>query len=69
MNAAAAERTVYITGASDGIGAALARKMSGEGFAVGLIARRAEALAQVAASLSGPNAWAVADVSDLLCGA
>ncbi len=61
---AAAGRTVYITGASDGIGAALARKMSGEGFAVGLIARRAEALEQVAASLSGPSASAVADVSD-----
>lgn len=59
-----AERTVYITGASDGIGAALAAKMSREGYAVGLIARRAEVLETVSAGLPGPSTWAVADVGD-----
>jgi short-subunit dehydrogenase len=59
-----AGRTVYITGASDGLGAALAAEMSREGYAVGLIARRADVLDTVAGKLPGPNAWAVADVSD-----
>ncbi|MEM7443741.1 MAG: SDR family NAD(P)-dependent oxidoreductase, partial [Pseudomonadota bacterium] len=46
-------RTVYITGASDGMGAALARLMSGQGYAVGLIARRSEMLEAIADELPG----------------
>lgn len=56
-----------ITGASAGIGAALAHELSGRGYRVGLIARRAEQLEQVADSVrkaGGEAAWATADVTD-----
>lgn len=59
-----AVRTVYITGGSDGIGAALARTMSQAGHRVGLISLRAEPLKRLADELPGPSAWAVADVGD-----
>jgi short-subunit dehydrogenase len=58
---------VIITGASVGIGAALARSLARAGYAVGLIARRQELLEAVAADLTrggAKAAWAVADVSD-----
>lgn len=58
---------VLITGGSAGIGAALALELARRGRAVGLVARRAEALAQVAdqvRALGGTAAWAVADVAD-----
>jgi len=41
-------KTILITGASSGIGAATARKFLAEGWGVGLIARRAETLVEVA---------------------
>jgi len=44
-------RSVFITGASAGLGAALARCYAGAGANVGLFARRPKALADVAASL------------------
>jgi NAD(P)-dependent dehydrogenase (short-subunit alcohol dehydrogenase family) len=47
-------KRVFITGASSGIGAALARRYAGEGAVIGLLARRKEALEELAASL--PNA-------------
>jgi short-subunit dehydrogenase len=55
---------VFITGASSGIGAALARHYAARGATLGLVARRAEALAGVAASLAPPCACYAADVTD-----
>ncbi|HCY61415.1 MAG TPA: short-chain dehydrogenase [Oxalobacteraceae bacterium] len=46
---------VFITGASSGIGAALARRYAEQGASLGLAARRAEALRQLAASLPNPE--------------
>ncbi len=48
------KKTIWITGASSGIGAALARKFSGEGWRVVLSARRAEVLEAVAQSCANP---------------
>jgi hypothetical protein len=47
-------QTVFITGASSGIGLALAREYAQQGAVLGLLGRRADVLAQVRASL--PNA-------------
>ena len=56
-----------ITGASVGIGAALARELARRGYAVGLVARRAELLQSLTAEIraaGGRAAWAAADVTD-----
>jgi short-subunit dehydrogenase len=55
---------VFITGASSGIGAALARHYAARGATLGLVARRAEALAAVAETLSPACACYAADVTD-----
>lgn len=58
---------VIITGASTGIGAALAVEYGRRGYGVGLVARRAELLQEVAARVEaagGRAAWAAADVTD-----
>jgi short-subunit dehydrogenase len=60
-------KTALITGASSGLGAALAVALAQEGAKVGLIARREDLLGQVArevAATGGQAAWAVADVAD-----
>lgn len=54
---------VYITGASTGIGAALARELHARGWSVGLIARRADLLESLAQELGERVAWAAADVT------
>ena len=57
---------IFITGASSGLGAALARQYADEGAQLGLLARRGEALDQLIASLPRPElhrAYAV-DVCD-----
>jgi NADP-dependent 3-hydroxy acid dehydrogenase YdfG len=54
-----------VIGAGPGIGAAVARRLAGEGLAVGVIARTRETLDGVVASLDGAGAHAAtADVTD-----
>ena len=55
---------VVITGASSGIGAALAQRYAREGAIVGLIARREVALREVAATLDATHAVYACDVRD-----
>ncbi len=55
---------VFITGASSGIGEALARHYAGAGVALGLAGRRKEALDALAASLPGECAVHPLDVAD-----
>ncbi|HUN67821.1 MAG TPA: SDR family oxidoreductase [Burkholderiales bacterium] len=57
-------RRVFITGASTGIGEALARHYAGADTAIGLLARRRDLLEKLAASLSGRSAIYPADVTD-----
>ncbi|HXY30079.1 MAG TPA: SDR family NAD(P)-dependent oxidoreductase [Gemmatimonadaceae bacterium] len=52
------DRVVVITGASGGIGAALAEELGRRGATLSLVARRADALSDVAAR-SGPRAQAI----------
>jgi short-subunit dehydrogenase len=55
---------VVVTGASRGIGRVVAVAAASRGASVGLVARDAEQLATVSASLPGASAWAAADVGD-----
>lgn len=67
MGYAAAGKRVLITGASSGLGAALARQLAARGAVVGLIARRRDRLAEVLADCrhtSPASAMFVADLAD-----
>ena len=55
---------VVITGASSGIGRALAREYARRGATLGLIARRADVLLQLAAECAAPTACYAIDVRD-----
>lgn len=57
-------RTVIVTGASRGIGAAVARGISARGGGVVLVARSGDALKELSAQLPGPSAVVVGDVCD-----
>jgi short-subunit dehydrogenase len=57
-------RCVFITGASSGLGAALAAHYARERATLGLVARRADALQALAARLPTPTAIYPADVAD-----
>ncbi|MBI3285808.1 MAG: SDR family oxidoreductase [Burkholderiales bacterium] len=59
-------KTVFITGASSGIGAALAKTYAAQGASLGLVARRREALEQLRLSLPHPERHRVyaLDVTD-----
>jgi short-subunit dehydrogenase len=61
------DQVAVVTGASSGIGWALARALAAEGCKVGLVARRADQLAALAREIEqagGTAAYAPADVSD-----
>ena len=57
-------RRVFITGASTGIGAALARHYAGADTSIGLFARRRDLLETLAASLAGRTAIYPSDIAD-----
>lgn len=59
-------RTVIVTGASRGIGADVARSVASRGGGVVLVARSAEALGELAASIDGPVATVAGDVADTM---
>ena len=59
------EKVAIVTGASSGIGAALARRLAQEGARVVLAARRKEKLDEVAAALASSGAIAVAVPADV----
>lgn len=58
-----ANTVVVITGGSAGIGAALAERMATDGASVAIMARRADALAAVAARCAGPAFSIVGDMT------
>jgi short-subunit dehydrogenase len=65
MAYAAAAKRVLITGASSGLGAALARRLAGQEAVVGLIARRRDRLGEVLADCRRASPGSVMWVADL----
>ena len=58
------DRVAVITGASSGIGEAVAIELSAAGAKVVLTARRGERLSRLSQQLAGESAWLAADVAD-----
>ncbi|WP_421120201.1 SDR family NAD(P)-dependent oxidoreductase [Aquihabitans daechungensis] len=65
LPAPAPDRTAVVTGASSGIGAAIARDLAGRGHGVTLVARSADKLADLAAELRGSGVRAEVLATDL----
>ncbi len=65
MAASLAGKVAVVTGASSGIGWALAKELAAEGCRVGLIARRAEPLQALAADIAAAGGKAVAAAADV----
>jgi len=57
-------RTCLVTGAGRGVGACIARRLSGAGHRVGLTARTASELEETAEGLPGPSLVVEADLTD-----
>ncbi len=64
MSAPDGSRVCLVTGASRGIGAAVASALSAEGHRVALLGRNGAALDEVGAGLPGPSLTVPADVTD-----
>jgi short-subunit dehydrogenase len=62
------ERVLIVTGASSGIGAALARAAAGAGYRVAIVARRAGRLEEVARSIRDGGGQVVSVVGDVTSG-
>jgi NADP-dependent 3-hydroxy acid dehydrogenase YdfG len=60
-----AEKVVFITGASSGIGEGLAREAAAQGAAVALVARRQQAITRVAAEIEAEGGRALAVAGDV----
>jgi 3-oxoacyl-[acyl-carrier protein] reductase len=58
------DRTAFVTGASGGIGAAIARSLAGQGATVALGGTRIEPLEALAAELGGKGHVVLADIGD-----
>lgn len=58
------ERVAFVTGASSGIGEAIARTLAAEGCAVALAARRADRLERIADDIDGETLVVPTDVTD-----
>lgn len=65
MTEAIEPKRVFITGASSGLGAALARDYAAHGASLGLVARRAGPMHALVAALPGEHRLFVADVGDV----